>query len=204
MGVLFALLLFFISPIQASKIDFVLSSDGLIDPRAIEKINQIGSEVQTKTGTKIYVFAKNNYNISNNLTMEEKLKMTKEYESNILKTLSGSYVLLSISVEQTHVNLFTSPDLKETIDKNEVLNDYVIPLLASKDKNQIYAKVSAALFNGYAQIADEVAQSKNITLETGIESSGKTFGTIWKVFMYFVIVTGIAAYTVAVLRAKKK
>jgi hypothetical protein len=60
------------------------------------------------------------------------------------------------------------------------------------------------LLNGYAQIGDEIAASQNIKLESSIGSGGKTFGTIWKVFMYFIVVTGLVAYTIAVLKSKKK
>ncbi len=203
-GVLFALLLFFIPALQASKIEYLLSDDGLIDPRAIEKINEIGSELQTKTGAKIYIYAKANYGIDASLPMKERLEKIKAYENDIVKTLNGTFVLLTISVEQTHLNLFTSSDLAQIVNKDDILDDYVIPLLASKDKNKLFAKVSAALLNGYAQIADEIAKSKNLKLESSIGSSGKTFGTIWKVFMYFIIVTGIVAYTVAVLKSKRK
>jgi hypothetical protein len=77
-----------------------------------------------------------------------------------------------MSLEQTHLNLFTSQEFETIINKDEILNDYIIPLLASKDKNKLFAKVSAALLNGYAQIGDEIAKSQNITLESSI-GSGK-------------------------------
>ncbi len=198
------LLLFFIPTLQASTTPYILSHDELIDPRAIAKINEIGTEVETKTGVKIYLFVKENYEIDDSLTMKEKFEKIKIYENQLLHNLNTPYVLITMSLDQTHLNLFTSPELDSIIDKNEILNDYIIPLLASKDKNKLFSKVSAALLNGYAQIGDEIAASKNIKLESSIGSGGKTFGTIWKVFMYFIIVTGLVAYTIAVLKSKKR
>ena len=198
------LLLFFIPTLQASTTPYILSHDELIDPRAIAKINEIGTEVETKTGVKIYLFVKENYGIDDSLTMKEKFEKIKIYENQLLNNLNTPYVLITMSLDQTHLNLFTSPELNSIIDKNEILNDYIIPLLASKDKNKLFSKVSAALLNGYAQIGDEIAASKNIKLESSIGSGGKTFGTIWKVFMYFIIVTGLVAYTIAVLKSKKR
>lgn len=198
------LLLFFIPTLQASTTPYILSHDELIDPRAIAKINEIGTEVETKTGVKIYLFVKENYGIDDSLTMKEKFEKIKIYENQLLHNLNTPYVLITMSLDQTHLNLFTSPELDSIIDKNEILNDYIIPLLASKDKNKLFSKVSAALLNGYAQISDEIAASKNIKLESSIGSGGKTFGTIWKVFMYFIIVTGLVAYTIAVLKSKKR
>lgn len=203
-GVFLTLLLFFIPTLQASTTPYILSHDELIDPRAIAKINEIGTEVETKTGVKIYLFVKENYGIDDSLSMKEKFEKIKIYENQLLHNLNTPYVLITMSLDQTHLNLFTSPELDSIIDKNEILNDYIIPLLASKDKNKLFSKVSAALLNGYAQIGDEIAASKNIKLESSIGSGGKTFGTIWKVFMYFIIVTGLVAYTIAVLKSKKR
>jgi hypothetical protein len=203
-GVFLTLLLFFIPTIQASTKQYILSHDELIDPRAIAKINEIGTEVETKTGVKIYLFVKENYGIDDSLSMKEKFEKIKTYENQLLQTINTPYVLLTMSLDQTHLNLFTSPELDSIINKDEILNDYIIPLLASKDKNKLFSKVSAALLNGYAQIGDEIAASQNIKLESSIGSGGKTFGTIWKVFMYFIVVTGLVAYTIAVLKSKKK
>jgi hypothetical protein len=203
-GVFLTLLLFFIPTIQASTKRYILSHDELIDPRAIAKINEIGTEVETKTGVKIYLFVKENYGIDDSLSMKEKFEKIKTYENQLLQTINTPYVLLTMSLDQTHLNLFTSPELDSIINKDEILNDYIIPLLASKDKNKLFSKVSAALLNGYAQIGDEIAASQNIKLESSIGSGGKTFGTIWKVFMYFIVVTGLVAYTIAVLKSKKK
>lgn len=203
-GVFLTLLLFFIPTLQASTTPYILSHDELIDPRAIAKINEIGTEVETKTGVKIYLFVKENYGFEDSLNMKEKFEKIKIYENQLLQNLNTPYVLITMSLDQTHLNLFTSEELNSIIDKNEILNDYIIPLLASKDKNKLFSKVSAALLNGYAQIGDEIAASKNIKLESSIGSGGKTAGTIWKVFMYFIIVTGLVAYTIAILKSKKK
>jgi hypothetical protein len=202
--VFLTLLLFFIPHLNASTTQYVISHDNLIDQRAIEKINEIGTELENKTGIKIYLFVKENYGIDDSLSMKEKFEKIKNYENEIVQTLKAPYVLITMSLDQTHINLFTSDELKTIINKNEILNDYIIPLLASKDKNNLLSKVSAALLNGYAQIGDVMASHNNIKLESSIGSDGTTFSAFWKVFMYFIIITGLAAYTIAVLKAKKK
>jgi len=120
-----------------------------------------------------------------------------------LLNLQKPYVLLSIAVEETHVNLLFSDDLKKVIDKNDILDGYVVPLLASKDKNTLFAKISAASLNGYAAIADTLADSRNIKLESSIGNAGKVSGTIWRVVMYTLIVLGLLAYTYAILKKRK-
>lgn len=197
----FSLLLFLSTNLYASK--FILSDDGLIDQRAVNKVDQIGNEVYSKLGINIYVYAKASHGLDSNILIKDKIKYIKEHEAQVIKTLSKPYVLLTMAVEDTHVNLIVSSKLKDIVDKNVILNDYVVPLLASKDKNSTFAKASASILNGYAAIADTIADSKGIELESSIGSQGKTASTIWKVFMYTLIVVGLLLYTFAVLKRKK-
>lgn len=200
-GVIFSLLLFFSQNLFAQN--FILSDDGLIDNRAKEKINQIGDETKEKLGVNIYIYAKSELGLDENIKLKDKLAFIKNYESQIVATLEKPYVLLSMSAVDTHVNLIFSDELKSIIDKNDILDGYVVPLLASKDKNTLFSKVSASMLNGYAAIADTIAESKNIKLESSIGNAGKISGTIWRVFMYTIVVLGLLAYTYAVLRKRK-
>lgn len=200
-GVIFSLLFFL--PLNALSNNFILSDDGLIDKRAIVKIQEIGNETNLKLGVNIYVYAKQSLGLADKISTKDKIKYIKKYEKEITKSLVKPYVLLTIAVEDTHVNLIVSSKFKEVIDKNEILNDYVVPLLASKDSNSTFAKASAAILNGYAAIADTIADSKDIELESSIGNSGKVAGTIWRVLMYTLVVVGILLYTFAVLRRKK-
>lgn len=200
-GVFFSLLLFLSS--QAFSQNLILNDDNLIDPRAKEKILQMGSEVRNKLGVNIYLNVKTNLGLDKKIDTKNKILFIKDYENKIVKTLENPYVILTVSLEETHVNLYFSDSLKGIINKDDILDSYVVPLLASKDKNTLPSKVSAAVLNGYAAISDILAESKNIKLETSIGSEGKVSSTIWRVFMYFIIVTGLLAYIVAVLRKRK-
>lgn len=200
-GVIFSLLLFLYSNGFAQS--YILNDDGLIDDRAKEKILQIGNEVKSKLGVNLYIYAKSNLGLDANVKTKEKIEYIKEFETKIIETLESPYVLLTIFVEDTHVNLLFTDSLNKAIDKNDILDGYIVPLLASKDKNTIFSKVSAATLNGYAAIADDIADSKDIKLESSIGSEGKISSTIWRVLMYFLIITGLLAYTYAVLRKRK-
>ncbi len=196
-----SLLLFFCQNLSAQN--FILNDDSLIDQRAKDKINQIGDEAKSKLGVNIYVYAKSTLGLDENIKTKEKIEAIKNFENQILINVEKPYVLLTIAVEETHVNLLFSDDLKNQINKNEILDGYVVPLLASKDKNTLFAKVSAATLNGYAAIADTLAESKNIKLESSIGNSGKVSSTIWRVVMYTLIVLGLLAYTYAILKKRK-
>lgn len=200
-GVIFSLLFFLCQNLSAQE--FILNDDKLIDNRAKEKINQIGAETKSKLGVNIYVYAKSTLGLDENIKTKDKIDLIRNNETKIIATLEKPYVLLSISVEETHVNLLFSDELKDVLDKNDILNGYVVPLLASNDKNTLFAKVSAATLNGYAAVADVIAESKNIKLESSIGNTGKVAGTIWRVLMYTLVVLGLLAYTYAVLKKRK-
>lgn len=185
--------------------NFLLNSDAVIDPRTTVKINQIGNELKEKTGINVYLYAKKTFGVKKNTPTKEKLEYIKNYEENLLKQLKKPYVILTLALDETHVNIRASKDLKNVIDKNEILNEYVIPLLASKDKNDLFAKTSAAVLNGYDEIVSQIVESKGLErLDSAIGESGKTFSTIWKVLMYSLVLFGILSYTFIILRSKKK
>lgn len=200
-GVILSLLLFLCSNLSAQE--YILNDDDLIDPRAKEKINQMGAEIKSKLGVNVYVYAKSNLGLEENIKTKEKIEFIRNNENQIITTLEKPYVLLSLAVAETHVNLLFSEELKSVLDKNDILDGYVVPLLASKDKNTIYSKVSAASLNGYAAIGDIIANSKDIKLESSIGNSGKVASTIWRVVMYTLIVVGLLAYTYAILKRRK-
>ena len=200
-GVIFSLLFFFCQNLSAQE--FILNDDKLIEDRAKEKINQIGTETKSKLGVNIYIYAKSTLGLEENIKTKDKIDFIKNYENQLVSSLEKPYVFLSLSVEDTHVNLLFSDELKGVLDKNDILNGYVVPLLASKDKNTLFAKVSAATLNGYAAIADTIAESKNIKLESSIGNAGKVSSTIWRVVMYTLIILGLLAYTYAILKKRK-
>ncbi len=201
-GVIFSLLLFLSQSIFAQT--FILNDDGLIDDRAKEKIEQIGSEVNSKLGINIYVYVKSTLGLNPDIKTKEKIEFIKTYENSITQKINSPYVLLTIFVEDTHVNILASEDTKSIVDKNDILNGYVVPLLASKDKNTLFSKVSASALNGYSAIADSLSKAKNITLENNIGNDGKISSTLWRVMMYMIVIIGLVAYTFVVLKSKKR
>jgi hypothetical protein len=191
------------SILQANE--FILLHDGLIDQRAQNKIEQIGKEVKQKLNTNIYIHIVENNGIRMKLSRDERIKLMREFDNKIISqvTNKNNFIILTLVIDQMYANILMSSQYKKIIDKDDILDGYVIPLLASKDKNTLFAKTSAACLNGYAQIADVIAQNKNIELKSSIGSSGKTAGTIWKVLMYSLVLFGIIAYSIIVLRQKK-
>lgn len=196
-------ILLFITTLGANQNPYILKHDGLIDQRAQTKIFEIGSEVQSKLNVNIYVDVKENNGLDMDLSREERIKLMKDIEKNIVKDLKKPYVVIALAIDQIYANILISDSLKDVVDRDEILDGYVIPLLASKDKNTLFAKTSAAVLNGYAQVADSIANDKDIKLNSSMGSGNKTFSTIWKMFMYTLVLGGIIIYAIIVMREKK-
>jgi hypothetical protein len=205
---IFLLFFLLLTIVSANEKTYIINHSGLMDERAYVKINSIGKELSQKTGYEVYIDIKGSNKIDPTLPRKDRYAQVKVLEKelfNQVKSITNKpFIILTMAIDQYYTNLLYSDDnLKEIVQKDEILDDYVIPLLASHDKNMLKAKVSAASLNGYAQIADELAESKNIKLESSIGSAGKTVSYFWKIFMYTMVFIGIVAYTIVVIREKK-
>lgn len=187
----------------ANNNPYILTHDGLIDQRAQDKIFEIGKEVKEKLKVNMYIDIKENNDLDIKLPRKERIKLMKDIEKNMVKNIKSPYAILTISVDQMYANIIMSNDLKKIIDKDDILDGYVIPLLASKDKNTLFAKTSAAVLNGFAEMGDSIARNQEIKLESSIGNEGKVAGTIWRVLMYTLVVVGILSYIVIIMREKK-
>jgi hypothetical protein len=205
---IFLIMFIFMSSLLANPKTYIVNHSGLLDERAYAKINTIGAEVEKKVNVQVYLDIKGSVKIDINLPREQRFKLIKKIEKDLLnQVLSNTkkdFIILTMAIDQHYTNLLYSNDsLKKIVTKDEILNEYVIPLLSSQDKNILKSKVSAASLNGYAQIADLLAENKGIELESSIGSAGKVVSEIWKVFMYTMFFIGIIAYTYVILREKK-
>ena len=197
------LLVLFISTLVAQNHSYILSHDGLVDQRAQIKMNQIAEEIKLKLNINLYLYVTKNNNITEQYGAERDNK-SREFENKVLDLIDtkNNYVVLILAIDQKWLNIRMSSELKDIIDIKDI-REYLRPLLASKDKNTLSAKISAACFNGYAQIADVLAEDKGIELISSIGSEGKIAGTIWKVFMYSMVLIGIVSYILIIIRERK-
>ena len=69
----------------------------------------------------------------------------------------------------------------------------IIPLLAQKSKKpgEAEKKYAGALFNGYADIVDQIAKTKGVKLEHGIDNTNQKTLFVIKVFFYGFIIYAI-------------
>jgi len=172
------LLLFITSNIFAeNKLNgFVISNeDNILNERAIKKINEMGTELNSKTGINVFISIHKSLNGST----------IKDFEYKISKGLVKPFVLFTFAKADKQIDIICSESVKDKFDKETVLDDYAIPLIVMKPKRGTNpdAPYAAGLFNGYAEIIDEIAKSKEVEIKSTIGSESKNSTDILRYFI---------------------
>lgn len=167
-------------------------NQNIINQTTYEKVNEIANELYLKTGVCVVVHL-----------VEQTEGGILEYEKNISSKLTSPYVLLAFSAKDQKVDMVVSPDLQSIIDKNEILNTFIIPILTAQDSNSINAKYSAAILNGVAEIADEIASSKNIKLDSSIGSESRIFMQLLRSLFYGIVFVSLGVYFYRLYRKRR-
>ena len=180
-----ALLVLFLFTVTLQAKKFVYN-DGVILNKTEAKIEEMANELYNKTGIGAYLLTK------------KKLdgKGIIEYEKEFAKKLHPPFAILTIVLNEQKVDIYNSPDLDDSFDKEAILSPYpwegsIIPLLTGKKKN---VSISAAMLNGYADMVEQLASSKDIKLKSGIGSTNRDMILSLKFSMYLFLFVMIGWY----------
>ena len=187
----------------------------IFNPDFNAEVEKLGTELYEKTGISLRLL------MIKELGKDQSIV---DYEKDIMKNFSEPTVLLTFSENNSKVDIYAYPtSLYEYFDKRQVLspvassvqaffmalvynNGYdsfkeivsnyggtIIPLLAAKKKGA-QGKYSAAMYNGYADIAEQIAISKNVELVNAAGNANKITMTVIKLLFYGVIIYAIFVY----------
>ncbi|WP_456380838.1 hypothetical protein [Hydrogenimonas sp.] len=181
---------------MSAQTKFILANDGIMPPKEVEKMEQMGSELYRKTRVPVFVAAVEELNASKPAKFLEPLK--REY---------STYILLYFSVKPTAVNIFASEDAKNLIDIDQILSPLpwkgtIKPVMSPAFSKSESVKYEVALFNGYADIVDQVAESKGVNLTTSVGSGSKTSFQIVRTIFYAILAFVILQF-IMVKRGKR-
>ena len=189
-----ALLLIITTSLNAQ---YMFSTPGLMNQKTIDKIELIGSELKQKTNIALYVYA--------NKTIDGKTMV--KYREEIRKKHKDPFIVLLFAQKEQKVDIISSTNLKDKFNKDDILDPFsgtIIPLLITKPKKDaIDDRAGASMLNGYADIAEQVADSYNIELESGIGNSNRNIINTIRVIFYAAILIILVLYF-RKKRARKK
>lgn len=143
--------------------------DDILNPKAAKLIETMADELLSKTGINGYVVATNeNFPEKFNL-----VEYSRSYEANVSKPyimliFAPNAMITAKSEAKGRVALIpSSKELESLYDKSDVM-DATIDVIAAKDKNTKEDKFNIGIVQGFSELADQIADSKNIELTTTI------------------------------------
>lgn len=197
--------------------EFLYKDEVVHNPRFAEQINAIGAELKAKTGVSLYLVMvrdlDNNQSIADfekNITgqldqpavvmtfIELKQQVdilarpTALYKHfNKAQVLSPNATLMG-SVVSAMMFARSYDEAKELIVNR---GGTVLPILGEKTKgNDIVAKYSVAMFNGYTDVAEQIAQHQGVTLNSSAGNGSKDFIDLIRLVFYGIIIYALIVY----------
>lgn len=161
---------------QSIYADFIVV-DEVVGKKAFnEQIEPMGTELYEKTGINLYM------SLIKELDANETII---DYQKELIKTLKQPAVLFSFVENDKQVQIYADDkSLYETFDKDQIMdplaiwpffNGRVIPIIGARAPEGIEEKdkYAVAMFNGYAEISEQIAATKGIVLDTAVGDANK-------------------------------
>ncbi len=161
----------------------ILKND-LLNPEASKLIEEMGNELISKTGINGYVVATN----ENFIEKFNLVEYSKKYEANVSKPyvilIFAPNAVITAKAETTgRVALITSSkELAKLYDKSDVM-DATIDVVAVQDKNTKEDKYNIGIVQGFSELADQIASSKNVEMTTTLPNETKIIITVLRVIV---------------------
>jgi len=162
----------------------ILKND-LLRPEASKLIEKMGDELFVKVGISGYVVATNeNFPEKFNL-----VKYSEKYEVNMSKPyvmliFAPNAIITKLSEQKGRVALIPSnQNLVSLYNKSDVM-DATLDVVAVNDKNTKEDKFNVGIVQGFSELADQIAQSKNVELTTTLPNETRTIIGYLKILVY--------------------
>ncbi len=162
-----------------------LLRNDLLKLEAVQLINDMGEELQVKTGVNAYVIATNEHFPERYNLVEH----SKQYESKLSKPyvlfIFAPYARITKKSEaRGRVGIIPSSDSVKALYHYDDVRDAGINIVAIKDSNTDEDKFNIGVLQAYSVLADNIASSKGIKLEKTIPDEMGTMVTILRVLIY--------------------
>jgi hypothetical protein len=181
----FALNSLFILSLYSSNLknlNFIYKDELNFSQQFYDEVNKLGNELFQKTGISVYMVVYSSLQDKHLITLEKEL----------ISQLPKKSVILGFTGSEHKVDIFANKTILKLFDKEQILSPYpwsgtILPILGEKIKGDPRRKYAVALFNGYADIIEQIAKNSNIQLENGVGNSNKFVLNILRLIFYSVI-----------------
>ena len=197
--------------------EYLYKDDVISNPKFTKDIDKLGRELYEKTGIALRLVMIKKLPNNETIVEFEKELMKNFHEPTILLTFAEldskvdilasdrslyeyfnkKQVLSPVAspIQAMIMAIFYSNSLDSFVETATNYGGTIIPLLAGKAKQgELLGKYSASMFNGYADIAEQIAQTKNVVLKNAVGNVNKITITVVKVIFYGIIIISIITY----------
>ena len=162
----------------------ILKND-LLKIEAVQLIESMGTELREKTGVHAYLIATNEhfperYNLVAHIKQYE-AKLSKPY---VLFIFAPYATITKKSEARGRIGIIPSSDSVKAMYNYDDVRDAGINIVAMKDSNTPEDKFNIGILQGYSELADNIAASKDVTLENTIPDEMGTMVMILRVLIY--------------------
>ena len=205
--------------------EYLYKDEVIHNPDFKKDINKLGDELYKSTGIKLLLVSIKEFKGYDNIRDYEE-ELIKEFnEPTILLTFSELDKRVDIHTndlslykyfnrkqvlspaasfsQAVAVALTDSKDFDSFISNLTNYGGTILPIIGLKAKEKTLSKYSAALYNGYADIAEQIAQSKNVELLSAAGNTNKNVISILKLIFYGFVFYAIVQYIRRVLYRRK-
>lgn len=172
---------------------YVLENQNQLIEKTTGFMEILSSEVFEKTGVAMYVVALENLGEMN----------LEERERKYFKDLKEPFVVLFFTRQEKKINIIASPEAEKLFDKKAVYWDYIVPLIPKSDQELTEQNISAFLLNGFVDIADRIAQSKEVELEHSFPKQNKGVQIAVRTALYAMLFVLLLLFAFVYLRRNK-
>ena len=225
---LFALAFLTITQTQLLATDYLYKDEIIFNPKFTQEVNDLGSELYKKSGISLRLVMLKELPHNQSIVEYEKELLATFNEPTVLLVFSELNMQVDILAnDESLYKYFDKQNVlspvaskvqaflmgvmyaKDWDDFKNIMshsNGTILPLLGSKTKkHEMVGKYSASMFNGYLDVAQQIAKSKNIVLESDYgETNQNTLFIIKIVFYGFVIYASIMYIRRKIYRMRHK
>lgn len=190
MKALYWLLLLWSSLIPLSANHYVISN-AFLNQKSVDFVEKISSELYEKTGVRLYI-------VSVDSLQAEGKQEREKFKTSILKDLNKPYGVIFFIKSHKKIDIVLNPKI-DSINPDTIITEYMVPILM-QDKKLSNPAISASILNGYAQLAEEIANHFHQELPENIivdKSGAKNFvhyTFLTMLGMMFLLVIGVYVF----------
>ena len=207
--------------------EYLYKDDVVKNPQFEEQINAIGTELKAKTGVSLYLVMVRDLEENQSVADFEKQLSTELKEPAVIMTFIE--LKQKVDILARPVSLYEYFDKAQVLSPNatfmgsvvsaimfarsydeaaELISNRggtILPILAERAKGaEIVSKYSVAMYNGYSDVAEQIAEHHNVTLSSSAGSGSKNFIDILRVIFYGIILFAILKYVRGKFFSKKE